>query len=186
MKRRVVRQARQVRHIIDRLLIFARGEPGAGTLSRVELESCIEQARELVAPKLVQDGIEVRVRADPQGLRVFASPLELEHVFLNLLLNAIHAIAGKTGEGARLIEVRISARGEEALVEIEDTGGGIAEEVMEAAFDPFVTTKPAGSGTGLGLVFVMSAMKSFGGTARIMNGQRGAIVQLTFQAAGEA
>ncbi len=66
-------------------------------------------------------------------------------------------------------------------MEIEDTGAGIDEEVIESAFEPFVTTKPSGAGTGLGLAFVHSAMTSFGGKVEIGNSGSGALVRLTFR-----
>ena len=177
----IVKQARQARLIVDRMLIFARGEPGADRLVRADIESCLAAAREIAAPKLAQNLVSLKTRIEPKGLRVLATPLELEHVFLNLLLNAIHAIAGKSSDGERMIEVRIKGGPTEALAEIEDTGGGLDESVMEKAFEPFVTTKPTGEGTGLGLAFVRSTMDSFGGTAEIANGRKGALVRLTFK-----
>ena len=177
----IVKQARQARLIVDRLLIFARGEPTADSLVRVDLESCLAGARELAAPKLTQNDVSVRVSANMPGLRVLASPLELEHVFLNLLMNAAYAIAENPSAEERTIDVRITGGAREAVVEVEDTGGGIDEKILATAFEPFVTTKPAGEGTGLGLAFVRGAMQSFGGSAEIANGKRGALVTLTFR-----
>ncbi len=73
-------------------------------------------------------------------------PSELNQVFMNILLNAGHAI-----EGQGTIQVSTGVEGEEVWVEIEDNGSGIHETVLQNIFDPFFTTKPVGSGTGLGL-----------------------------------
>lgn len=73
-------------------------------------------------------------------------PSELNQVYMNLLLNAGHAIAER---GA--ITVRSGVDGDHVWVEFEDTGGGISPELRQRIFDPFFTTKPVGSGTGLGL-----------------------------------
>jgi PAS domain S-box-containing protein len=71
---------------------------------------------------------------------------ELNQVFMNLLVNAAQAIAGRG-----TITVRTGSAGEEVWVEVADTGEGIPPEDMTKIFDPFFTTKPVGKGTGLGL-----------------------------------
>jgi signal transduction histidine kinase len=74
-------------------------------------------------------------------------PSELNQVFMNLLVNAAHAIGPERG----LIVVRSGDAGNEVWVEVEDNGSGIAPEQLARIFDPFFTTKPVGRGTGLGL-----------------------------------
>jgi signal transduction histidine kinase len=78
---------------------------------------------------------------------------QINQVFLNLVVNAAHAIADKVkGTGDRgKITVRTKADGEYVVVEIEDTGGGIPEAIRERVFDQFFTTKEVGRGTGQGL-----------------------------------
>ena len=71
---------------------------------------------------------------------------KLNQVFMNLLVNACHAIEGK-GE----ITIMTGTQNGSVNIEISDTGGGIPEDVVEKIFDPFFTTKPVGKGTGLGL-----------------------------------
>ncbi len=71
---------------------------------------------------------------------------QLNQVFMNLLINAVHAIKGRG-----TITVRTGSQGEKVWVEITDTGTGIAAEHLQKIFDPFFTTKPIGKGTGLGL-----------------------------------
>lgn len=73
-------------------------------------------------------------------------PSELNQVYMNLLLNAGHAIAERG-----TITVRTGVDGDYVWVEFEDTGGGISPDLRQRIFDPFFTTKPVGSGTGLGL-----------------------------------
>ena len=74
-------------------------------------------------------------------------PSELNQVFMNLLVNAAHAITADRGT----ITIRTGVQGEEVWVEVEDTGCGIAPENLGRIFDPFFTTKAVGQGTGLGL-----------------------------------
>ncbi|WP_313172293.1 ATP-binding protein [Stenotrophomonas sp.] len=73
-------------------------------------------------------------------------PSELNQVYMNLLLNAGHAIAERGN-----IVVSTGVSGDEVWVEFKDNGAGISPELRQRIFDPFFTTKPVGSGTGLGL-----------------------------------
>jgi PAS domain S-box-containing protein len=78
---------------------------------------------------------------------------DINQVLLNLIVNAAHAIADVVGDsGARgSIHVCTQADGDEVVISVADTGGGIAPEVAERVFDPFFTTKEVGRGTGQGL-----------------------------------
>jgi signal transduction histidine kinase len=81
-----------------------------------------------------------------ESICVPGSGQELKQVFLNLILNAWQAI-GESGT----IRIETRQSGQFAIVQIEDDGAGIEENVLERMFDPFFTTKPVGQGTGLGL-----------------------------------
>ena len=74
-------------------------------------------------------------------------PSELNQVFMNLLVNAAHAITAERGT----ITISTGVDGPNVWVEVADTGAGIAAENLQRIFDPFFTTKPVGKGTGLGL-----------------------------------
>ena len=74
-------------------------------------------------------------------------PSQLNQVFMNLLVNAAHAMGPERGR----ITVRTGVRDDKVWLEFSDTGCGIPEEIRQKIFDPFFTTKPVGKGTGLGL-----------------------------------
>jgi signal transduction histidine kinase len=98
---------------------------------------------------------------------VHGNALRLGQVFLNLLLNAAHAITpGRAEEN----EIRVVARPGDAglvIVEVRDTGCGIPPENLQRIFEPFFTTKPEGVGTGLGLAVCRSILSSLGGSIHV-------------------
>ncbi len=92
---------------------------------------------------------------------------ELNQVFLNIIVNAAHAIADVVAGTDRkgLISVSTAQDGDEVLVCVADTGGGIPEEIQGKIFDPFFTTKEIGRGTGQGLAIARSVVvDKHGGT----------------------
>ena len=85
-------------------------------------------------------------------------PSQLNQVFMNILVNAGHAIEER---GQITIDTRVAAQ--QVFIEISDTGKGIAREHLERIFEPFFTTKPIGKGTGLGLSISYGIVKKHGG-----------------------
>lgn len=92
---------------------------------------------------------------------------ELNQVFLNLIVNAAHAIQTHLqGTGLRgAIGITTTRQGDDVRIDIEDTGGGVPDEIKDRIFDPFFTTKPVGKGTGQGLAIARSVVvDKHGGT----------------------
>ncbi len=84
---------------------------------------------------------------------------DLNQVFLNLLVNAAHAIADVVGNGGKgRIAIRTAAEGDKVHISIADTGAGIPENIRSKIFDPFFTTKEVGRGTGQGLAIARSVI----------------------------
>jgi len=90
-------------------------------------------------------------------------PSELNQVFMNLLVNAAHAISAERGT----ITISTGTAGDMAWVEVADNGSGIAPENLKRIFDPFFTTKPVGKGTGLGLSLSYGIVKKHGGRIEV-------------------
>lgn len=91
---------------------------------------------------------------------------DLNQVFLNLVVNAAHAVADRmavTGERGT-IHVRTYRDGDDAVVEVADTGCGIPPEIADRVFDPFFTTKEVGRGTGQGLALARAVVDRHGGS----------------------
>ncbi|MBI3606715.1 MAG: PAS domain S-box protein [Nitrospirae bacterium] len=94
--------------------------------------------------------------------RIVGYPQQLNQVFVNLLVNAAHAMTTKG-----TIWIRTFLRDHHVVVEVEDTGSGIAPEHLKKIFDPFFTTKPVGKGTGLGLSISYGIVQKHGGTIEV-------------------
>ena len=90
-------------------------------------------------------------------------PSELNQVFMNLLVNAAHAISAERGT----ITISTGTASDMVWVEIADNGCGIASENLKRIFDPFFTTKPVGKGTGLGLSLSYGIVKKHGGRIEV-------------------
>jgi signal transduction histidine kinase len=111
----------------------------------VDVHEGLDDTLVILRSKL-KDGIAVRREFAPDLPRVEAHGRELNQVWTNLIDNAVHAMGGR---GA--LTLRTYADDPWVVVEVADTGAGIAPAIQQRIFDPFFTTKPPGEGTGLGL-----------------------------------
>lgn len=161
--KRIQTETERIHRIIRDLLDFARAspEPGEDAVARTDLGIVIDRAVTLVAPQkdLRRIVIERRITSDLPSVR--GSEDRWTQILLNLLLNAADAIEG---EGTITITLEADEEDDARIVlRVSDTGPGIAPEVRDRLFEPFVTTKPPGSGTGLGLAVCLSLVEGFGG-----------------------
>jgi two-component system C4-dicarboxylate transport sensor histidine kinase DctB len=113
---------------------------------------------------LEEAGVAVEVRTSDRPAELLADAVRLELALLNLISNSVDAMPS----GGKLT-VSIERRGDRLGLEVADTGSGISEDVLTQIFDPWVTTKPAGKGSGLGLSIVRQVVASHGGTIRAAN-----------------
>jgi two-component system C4-dicarboxylate transport sensor histidine kinase DctB len=128
--------------------------------------SIAQRARRLGASVAV-DGEDAAVRLRPMALR---------QILLNLVGNALDAVSGQP---VRQVSVRAARRGDRATVAVTDTGPGVPEGVAATLFDPFVTTKPAGRGTGLGLWIARALAEEAGGAVVLADtGPRGTRIEV--------
>jgi PAS domain S-box-containing protein len=111
--------------------------------------------------------------------------VQLQQVILNLMLNGFSAMSGTGLDGARRLIVRTSRiDASHVLVEVQDSGSGIAADTLESIFDPFITSKP--EGLGLGLSICRSIIERHGGTISAANNpDRGATFSITLPVARE-
>jgi len=136
----------QAREIVAKLLFYSRDARQG--LRPTDLAQVVEDTTELLGHHLALGRVEVHKDLAPTP-RVLANQNEIQQVLTNLLLNARDALQDQPAPRRILLVTR--TEGDQAVVEVEDSGPGIPTETQERLFDPFFTTKPVGQGTGLGL-----------------------------------
>ena len=146
-------EAERLEGLVREFLSFAR--PLSPSLEALDGARAVADTVELFRAQVGEKGIELVARAD-SPVWVSADPGQLRQVLWNLLGNAADA----TPAGGR-VEVRIASQGGRGVLEVSDTGSGIAEEDLQRIFDPFFTTKDRG--TGLGLAIVHRIVEAHGG-----------------------
>ena len=99
--------------------------------------------------------------------QIFADPHQLQQVLLNLVINAEQAVLGANGRGTLVLRTWHDVNRESLVLEINDDGPGVPDEVQAKIFDPFFTTKDVGKGTGLGLTVAYAIVQEHGGRIRV-------------------
>ncbi len=107
----------------------------------------------------------------PKGAgAVNTRPHAVEQVLVNLILNALDAMADQSEPR---LDLRVYRQGQVCLVDVQDNGHGIAPEDIDHIFEPFFTTKPVGTGTGLGLTISYTTTRDHGGTIDVESSTEG-------------
>jgi nitrogen fixation/metabolism regulation signal transduction histidine kinase len=158
--RAVLEEVDRLKRIVDEFSQFAR-------LPRPELAThdLAEVVQPVMALYTAHDGLQFDVALAPGGV-VSIDRDQLTQVLVNLVKNAEEAMAGRTGA----IHVRVLV-GDEVKLEVEDEGLGIPAELRDRLFEPYVTTKP--QGTGLGLPIALRIIQEHGGRLEVADGRSG-------------
>jgi two-component system C4-dicarboxylate transport sensor histidine kinase DctB len=167
--------------LIGQLKGFARRSGGAADegVGPVDLAVSIRNAALLLEADYRQHGATLAITAVPSA-RVVGDAVRIEQVLVNLLKNALDAVAGCDERRVHLVlSVQEGANSEateatEAVVTITDTGPGIAPQARGRLFEPFFTTKPSGQGLGLGLAISSSIVEAMGGRLEATDAAGGA------------
>jgi len=157
----IYREADRAAKIVRNLLVFA----GSRRLARraVSLNAVLQKVVALRAAACRAAGIEVVRHYDEKLPRIQSDPLLLHQVFLNMIMNAEHAIAS-TGAGGRIeITTAVDRPRKMIVASVRDTGCGFAPDALSRIFEPFYTTKEVGKGTGLGLAIAYGIVQDHGG-----------------------
>ena len=167
---RIQRETERIHHTIRDLLDFSRSEPSQDVRieTSADLVEVVSDTVKLIDRQNRFRDIDLALRLDDGLPRVRGDHERLRQLLLNLLFNAADALSGKG-----TIEVSASNGGGVVQLTVEDDGPGIDEEILDQVFDPFVTTKAAGHGTGLGLAVCHTIVERLGGTIEAGNRAEG-------------
>ena len=149
-------QIQRITQVTKDMTNFARSRPAAKTES--DVNEIVRTALRLASFDKAFQKLEVYTDLGQNLAPVFADEDQLQQVFLNLFLNARDAMAN----GGNL-SIKTTEKANEIVIEIADSGTGIAESDRQSIFDPFFTTKAPGSGTGLGLAVCYGIVTAHGG-----------------------
>jgi len=170
-------QVAKVTAIVRAALDYSR--PPAVPHERADLGTLVRRVCQMATPMLEDAGVQVQVVVPDQPVDLLADSVQLELALLNLISNSVDAMSS----GGRLT-VRLERVNDRLCLEIEDTGSGIPPELVPHIFDPWVTTKAQGKGSGLGLSIARQVVGSHGGTIRVDNRPgKGAVFTIDLPAA---
>ncbi|UCV07504.1 hemerythrin domain-containing protein [Dechloromonas denitrificans] len=150
----------RVKKIVQDLKDFSRVD-SSQSWQRVNLHQGIDSTINIVASEIKYKADVVKHYGDLPEVECL--PSQLNQVFLNLLVNAAHAMGPEHGS----ITITTGVSGDSVWLEFADTGSGIPESIRQKIFDPFFTTKPVGKGTGLGLSLSYGIVRNHHGSIEL-------------------
>lgn len=147
--RLVIEEVLRVRDIVRNLLDFSRQGKRDSALSPMGMDETIQDVLALLRHQLISNQVEVRLSLGGAGMRVLGNRNQLKQVFINLMMNAIHAMEKEP----RILEIATAERGGMVVATVRDSGIGIPREDQARLFEPFFSTKPMGTGLGLSISY---------------------------------
>jgi C4-dicarboxylate-specific signal transduction histidine kinase len=158
-------QIHRMGEIIERYLAHTRGSPSR---NKVNINDLVRDTLTLLQPIFQQRGVAVTATLAETTPIIHGDSDSIQRVLINLLDNAVDACGREGAVKIATMECVVSAtRAAGVGIEIADNGSGIPAEMLPRIFDLFVTTKPPGKGTGLGLVICQEIIKAHGGVINI-------------------
>ncbi len=157
----ILSESERAARIVRNLLTFARKRHTTRTMINLN-----EVVRETLSLRSYEQRVTnvVTVEALATGLPVvFADPHQVKQVLLNLIINAEQAMLAAHGRGTLVVRTWHDIERESLVLEVNDDGPGVPDDVQSKIFDPFFTTKDVGKGTGLGLTVAYAIIQEHGG-----------------------
>ena len=161
----------RIAHLVDRLgrltyQLKAFAHKAGPVRVPVVLRQVIANAQSLLSQRLRDNSVELVVQVQPAGLAALAEETRLEQVLVNLLGNAIDAMVASPLRCLRVEASVVDTAPDHCLIRVSDTGPGVRADILPRLFEPFITSKPAGAGLGLGLMISAHIVREFGGSLR--------------------
>jgi signal transduction histidine kinase len=157
---KIVVASLHAREVVKKLMLFARQTPPS--TAAVNLNQIVDQSLYFLEARGSRQEITVVRQLDPRLPDVIADPSQLQQVLVNLVVNALQAMPN-----GGTLTIRTGQAGGCVVLEVDDTGVGMSDEIKGRIFLPFFTTKDIDQGTGLGLAVVHGIVTAHGGTVRV-------------------
>jgi PAS domain S-box-containing protein len=179
---KIEKQISRGRLITSRLLSLARKTEARVQATRID--AALDEILPFLEKEAHLKNVAIHRERDGEVSPVIIEEIQLQEIFINLIQNAIQALAERRGGN-----IWISRREEnrKVIVSIRDDGPGVDQKIRDRIFDPFVSTKPLGQGTGLGLSICYGIVKRYDGEIRVYSEiGDGATFEVIFPAAPPA
>lgn len=161
---RILKDAERCRDTVKELLEFARQT--RQEMRPLDINRAIQRTMFLLENQSLFQNIEVVKDIAPDIPMVMGDIQQLNHMFMNIILNAAQAM---DGQGRLTLHTALAPAGDRVVIAISDTGPGIPPDVLPHIFEPFFTTKEEGKGTGIGLSLVYGIVENHQGSIRAVN-----------------
>jgi PAS domain S-box-containing protein len=158
----MLRDARRAGGIVQRIRMLAK--KSAPNRAPFDLNALIEESALLIQREIGVHTVELDLQLVEGGLTIVGDRVQLQQVMINLMMNAIQAMATTVGNTRRLAVYSSFTQDDDVRVDVEDSGPGIAEGDLQRLFQPFFTTRA--EGMGMGLSICRSIVESHGGKIR--------------------
>jgi two-component system C4-dicarboxylate transport sensor histidine kinase DctB len=163
---RIGELVRRLGRLTSQLRIFA--YKSSGSLDTVSVEHAVAESLKILAARVKEGGVDV-VTDIGANLCIVADQTRLEQLLCNIVANALDAVESVERKSILIRATREEGQTARCRIAISNSGPAIASDVLQRMFEPFVTTKPAGKGLGLGLMLSNHIARSFGGELRARN-----------------
>jgi C4-dicarboxylate-specific signal transduction histidine kinase len=174
MARRILESATWSARLVRSFLGLARyGTPARQPMA---INDVVSTVLDLMASLLAAHRIEVTTRLAPELLPVVGDADQLHQVVIHLLSNAVRALREAPQPRRLEIDTRPGDAPDRVVLQVTDSGPGVPRELNGLIFEPFVTTRPASEGVGLGLTLCQRFVTAHGGTIRVGWGAGGGAV----------
>jgi PAS domain S-box-containing protein len=174
MARRIVDSATWSARVVRSFLGFTR----YGTPPRrpVSINDVVSTVLDLMAPLFANHRIELSSTLAPGLPPVVGDADQLHQLVINLLSNAVYALREAPHPRRLVMDTRLGGSAGLVVLEVTDSGPGVPRQIEDLIFEPFVTTRPAGDGAGLGLTLCQHYVTAHGGTIRVGRGAGGGAI----------
>jgi len=174
----LLEQVQHIEGLLDHYAGFGRIDE---TMRSYDLRGPVQRAVQMFAHRARRRRVTLEHHAPDHRMATFGRPLALQQVVVNLLQNALDAVDEVDD---RRIVVRLDESDDHHVLTVSDSGPGIDPTVADTLFEPFVTSKPVGQGTGLGLHIARKMVQEVGGELGLQSSSGGATVTVTLLPAG--